>query len=325
MAVEMNAATRPPAELAPFEASIAPIRMPPMRRTLDFRAFALVLLLCVIWGIQQVAMKGVAADVAPVMQLAVRFAGASVFFGCWVAVREGRRAFADRTLASGLLLGLMFSLEFLLAGSALVHTSAAHSIVLLYSAPIFTALGLQFLPEERLDRMQWIGIAAAFVGVVVAFLGPGNRSSAEVIVGDLLALSGGAAWGFSNVVLRRGRVGDASAPKTVLYQVGVAALLLSAFACFTGQTRVVPSTAAVLTLLFQTLFISIFSYLLWFWLLRLYLTSRLMLLSLMTPLFGVIFGALLLREPIEPRFALGALLVLAGIAIVNGWLPRGRR
>jgi drug/metabolite transporter (DMT)-like permease len=269
-------------------------------------------------------MKSVLADVAPIMQLAIRFAAASLFFGSWVAVREGREAFADGTLPSGIALGLVFSLEFLFAGSALVHTTAAHTIVFLYSAPIFTALGLQFLPEERLDGLQWLGIAAAFFGIVVAFLGPGSRPVSELLAGDLLALLGGAAWGFSNVVLRRGRVGGANTAKTVLYQVFIAALVSFAFAGATGQTRLVLSGAAVLALTFQTLFISIGSYLLWFWLLRHYLTSRLMLLSLLTPLFGVLFGAVLLHEPVESRFALGSCLVLAGILVVNGRPARRR-
>jgi len=307
---------------APVPASTAPDQLLPIRRPLDMRAIALVLLLCTIWGVQQVVMKGVAADVAPIMQLAIRFAGASIFFGLLVALREGRRAFADGTLGSGLALGLMFSLEFVFVGAALVHTTAAHTIVFLYSAPIFTALGLQFIPEERLDGVQWIGIAAAFFGIVVAFVGPGGRPVPELIIGDLLALLGGAAWGLTNVVLRRGRVGGANTAKTVLYQVGVATLVLFAFASVTGQTRLVLSGAAILALLFQTLFISIISYLVWFWLLRRYLTSRLMLLSLLTPLFGVLFGALLLREPIESRFAIGSLLVLAGISIVNSRLAR---
>jgi drug/metabolite transporter (DMT)-like permease len=42
-----------------------------------------------------------------------------------------------------------------------------------------------------------------------------------------------------------------------------------------------------------------------------------MLLSLLTPLFGVLFGAALLGDPIDLRFALGALLVLMGVLIVN--------
>lgn len=289
----------------------------PVRRPLDLRAASLVLGLCLVWGFQQVALKGVASTVAPVMQLAIRFGGAAIFFGVWVLVREGRRAFTDGTLASGLLLGLMFSLEFILAGQALLHTTAAHSVVFLYTAPIFTALGLQFLPEERLSRLQWVGIGIAFLGIIVAFFGLSGRPAAELLLGDLLALLGGVSWGLTNVVLRRGRVGAAAATKTVLYQVASAALLLGIFAAATGQTTIELSTATVLSLAYQTLIIAILSYLIWFWLLRRYLTSRLMLLSLLTPLFGVIFGAALLKDPIDLRFGLGAALVLTGVLVVN--------
>jgi drug/metabolite transporter (DMT)-like permease len=274
-------------------------------------------MLCAIWGFQQVALKGVAANAAPVMQLAIRSGGATIFFAIWVFSREGRRAFADGTLSSGVLLGALFSLEFIFVGQALVHTTAAHSVVFLYTAPIFTALGLQFLPEERLSRLQWAGITVAFAGIIVAFIGFSARPAVELLKGDLLALLGGASWGFSNVVLRRGRVGGAATAKTILYQVATATILLGAFAAATGQTQVELSTMTILSLLFQTLIIVIFSYLVWFWLLRHYLTSRLMLLSLLTPLFGVLFGAVLLGDPIDLRFALGAVLVLTGVLIVN--------
>ncbi len=289
----------------------------PVRQPLDLRAAALMVLLCVVWGFQQVALKGVAGNAAPVMQLALRFGGASVFFGLWVLWREGRGAFSDGTLPSGLLLGTMFSLEFILAGEALLHTTAAHSVVFLYTAPIFTALGLQFLPEERLSRWQWVGIGIAFSGIVVAFLGFGGRSVAELLAGDALALLGGVSWGFSNVVLRRGRVGTAATAKTVLYQVATATLLLGAFAAATGQAAIEWSPLVLLAILFQTAIIAIGSYIIWFWLLRRYLTSRLMLLSLLTPLFGVLFGAWLLDDPIDTRFALGTVLVLAGVVVVN--------
>ncbi len=278
-------------------------------------------MLCVLWGFQQVAIKGVAAEAAPVLQLAIRFAGAALFFGVLVFRREGRRMFADGTLRSGVLLGVLFSFEFILAGEALLHTTAAHTVVFLYTAPIFTALGLQFIPEERLSTGQWLGIAVAFLGIVVAFLEfAHHRSVGDLIAGDLLALIAGVSWGVSNVVLRRGRIGGAATTKTVLYQVATAALLLTAFAAATGQTRLELTPITLLSLVFQTLVIAIASYIVWFWLLRHYLTSRLMLLSLLTPLFGVLFGAVLLGDPIELRFACGALLVLTGVLIVNGRL-----
>jgi drug/metabolite transporter (DMT)-like permease len=274
-------------------------------------------MLCMIWGIQQVALKDVAGNVAPVMQLTIRFAGASIVFGMWVLIREGRQAFKDGTLPSGLLLGFLFALEFVFAGQSLLQTTAAHSIVFLYTAPIFTALGLQFLPEEQLGRLQWAGIGVAFFGIVVAFLGFDGLRVSTLLTGDSLALLAGMSWGLSNVVLRRGRVGGAKTAKTVLYQVGTATLVLGAFAAGTGQTRVELSKMTVLMLLFQTLVIAISSYLVWFWLLRHYLTSRLMLLSLLTPLFGVLFGAALMDDPISLRFALGGGLVLLGILVVT--------
>jgi drug/metabolite transporter (DMT)-like permease len=289
----------------------------PVRRPLDLRAVGLVLVLCVVWGFQNVALKGVAANAAPVMQLALRFGGASVFFGLWVLWREGRGAFSDGTLPSGLLLGCMFSMEFILAGQALLHTTAAHTAVFLYTAPIFTALGLQSLPEERLTRWQWVGIGIAFCGIALAFLGFGDRSIAELIAGDALALLGGVSWGFSNVVLRRGRVGSAATAKTVFYQVATATVVLGSFAVATGQAAVAWSPMTLLSIVFQTAIIAIGSYLIWFWLLRRYLTSRLMLLSLLTPLFGVVFGAWLLDDPIDARFAVGAALVLGGVLVVN--------
>jgi len=289
----------------------------PERQPLDVRAVGIVVVLCVIWGFQQVALKGVAASISPVLQLGLRFAGAAIFFGLWVLPREGRRAFSDGTLPSGLLLGTMFSLEFILAGEALEHTTAAHSVVFLYTAPIFTALGLQFLPEERLSRLQWGGICVAFMGIAIAFLGFGDRPAIELLIGDLLALLGGASWGVSNVVLRRGRIGRASTAKTVFYQVATAAVLLTGFAAATGQMQIQCNTLVIVSLVFQTLVIAIASYLVWFWLMRRYLISRLMLLSLLTPLFGVMFGAVLLGDPIDLRFGTGAAFVLIGVLIVN--------
>ncbi|MCW2311198.1 EamA family transporter [Rhodoferax antarcticus] len=72
--------------------------------------------------------------------------------------------------------------------------------------------------------------------------------------------------------------------------------------------------------------VSFASFLTWFWLLRHYLAARLGVFSFLTALFGMGFGVWLLGEPLEPRFVLGATLVLAGVMLVSshGWLSAGR-
>lgn len=293
----------------------------PLRKPLDMRAWLVMMMLCLVWGVQQVVIKKVIVDIAPIMQLTLRFGFATVFFAAVVLFREGRHALSDGTLRSGLILGTLFSLEFIMVGQSLKYTTAAHSVVFLYTSPIFTAIGVRFLPQEHLNRAQWFGIVVAFAGIVVAFLGYHVAPVRGMLLGDFFALLGGAFWGASNVALRHGRIGGAIAPKTVLYQVGTATLVLWTFACVTHQDKVVFSQAAILSVAFQTAVISISSYLVWFWMLRHYLTSRLMLVSFLTPLFGVMFGAVLLGDKVDLNFGIGSLLVLAGILVVNA--PQG--
>ena len=59
------------------------------------------------------------------------------------------------------------------------------------------------------------------------------------------------------------------------------------------------------------------SYLAWFWLLTRYLAARLSVLSFLTPLFGMLSGVVFLSEPLSAYFAGAALLIAAGIALVN--------
>ena len=81
------------------------------------------------------------------------------------------------------------------------------------------------------------------------------------------------------------------------------------------------SPLAVASLAYQSVIVGFASLLAWFWLLRRYLAARLGVLSFMTPMFGVLAGVILLSEPISAAFALAALLVGAGMVLVN--LRRG--
>jgi drug/metabolite transporter (DMT)-like permease len=290
------------------------------RLPLDLRAALLMLVLCFIWGVQQSLMKSMAADIPPMMQLAVRFIGAAVVFGTLLLVKEGLRGLRDGTAFSGTVLGLLFAGEFVAIGQALEHTTSAHTTAFLYSAPIFTALGVQVFPEERLSLGQWTGIGIAIAGMGIAFLGYTGRPLGEMIQGDVYALIGGAFWGLSTIWLRRTRIGRAQANKTVFYQVAVAAIVISAYAAAQHQTDAHWTPLVVGAMTYQTLVIGVLSYLTWFWLLRHYLTSRLMLFSLLTPLFAVVAGRVVLGEIIELPFLVGTVLVLAGIVTVNARL-----
>lgn len=292
--------------------------MRPTRLPLDPFACGLMLLLCIVWGFQQVSIKLVEQDVAPVLQLAIRSGIAALVLGAITLWREGRGASGDGTLLPGLGVGLLFTLEFFFISEGLVRTSASHIAVFLYTAPIFAALGLHLiLPEERLSPVQWLGVLVAFGGIALAFLGkPGNAAGS--LFGDALGICAAVAWGATTVLIRGSSLSEAAPVKTLFYQLGVAGVVLLAVATATGRLGLVPSDRALLSLGFQVVVVALISYLGWFWLLRRYLASRLSMLSFMTPLFGVGFGVLVLGEPLDSSFILGGLLVLGGLLLVTG-------
>jgi len=292
------------------------------RKPVDGFAAGTMLLLCATWGGQQVAIKLAAPDVAPMMQVALRNGLSAVLLAAFVAWRGQRFSFRDRTLRPGLVAGALFAAEFLFIAEGLRHTLATHMAVFLYTAPVFTALGLHLLlPAERLRRPQWLGIAVAFGGIALAFLGgqSGGALPPRALWGDLCGILAGASWGATTVVIRGSALSEAPPAQTLLYQLVGGFVLLLPVALAPGQTGHLALTgAAWASLLYQGVVVSFASYLTWFWLLRRYLATRLSVFSFLTPIFGVTFGVLVLGDALTAAFAGGAALVLAGITIVSG-------
>jgi drug/metabolite transporter (DMT)-like permease len=65
------------------------------------------------------------------------------------------------------------------------------------------------------------------------------------------------------------------------------------------------------------------TYLAWFWLLTRYLAGRLAVFGFLTPLFGVMMGAIVLSEPLRPAFLAALAMVGTGIFLVNRPAPPG--
>jgi len=276
--------------------------------------------LCLLWGLQQVAIKSCAPLMSPTLQVSLRSLLAGLLVAGMMLWRRESLSLRDGTFRPGVLVGLLFGAEFMAVSVGLNYTTAGHMTVFLYTAPIFTVLGFHWLmKEERMNRRQWIGVGISFAGIVTAFSGslfvPGGK---DLLIGDALGTLGGLLWAATTLVIRRSSLAETPPTKTLLYQLAGAALMGLPFAWATGRIGQIGWTPALWgNLIFQTLVIAFASYLFWFFLLTKYLASRLSVFSFLTPIFGITFGVLLLDEPLDPRFVCGAVLVLAGIMVVN--------
>lgn len=291
------------------------------RQALDSKASGIMFGLCILWGLQQVVLKLAAPDISAVMQIALRSGLSALMVYPMIKLAKGTSLWGRDYLAAGILVGLLFAAEFFLVAQALRFTSAAHTVVLLYTAPIFVALGLHWkLPSERLSLIQWLGIACAFFGIVIAFLfrpASSQAAASPALWGDVLALIAGVLWAATTIAVRLTKLAEAPATQTLFYQLFIAFLVLLPVAFFMGQATIHWSVLSVTSLLFHTVVVSFASYLIWFWLLKKYLASQLGVFSFLTPIFGMCFGVVLLNEQLELNFLVGTCFVLMGVMVVS--------
>ncbi len=288
---------------------------------LDATAVTLLVLCCFLWGLNQVAAKAALAEVPALWQAAVRSAGAAILVWLWARARGIPLWQRDGTLLGGLLAGALFAAEFFCIFVGLQYTTASRMVVFIYISPFVVALGMPLISRsERLSPLQVAGLAIAFAGVAWAFAEGFSRPAAgpRQALGDGLGVLAGVLWGATTLAIRGTALSHASAEKTLFYQLAIAGLaLVVAAALGSAPMRLHLSALAWGSLAFQTLVVSFASYLIWFWLIRHYPATRLASFTMLTPVFGLVLGALLLGEPVTARLVVALVTVAAGIVLVN--------
>lgn len=288
---------------------------------LDLFAASALVVLCMTWGLNQVSIKVANDGLQPVFQSGLRFAlGAIIIFG-WCFFRRIRLFDRDGTLWPGIAAGLLFGIEFAVIAIGLDYTSASRSVVFVYTMPFVVALGAHFLvPGERMTAMGFVGLTLAFVGVVIVFSDKLSLPGPQAIFGDMLCLLGAVLWGATTIVIKTTPLKTAKPEKVLLYQLVVSAVVLLVAAPAFGPLIREITPIVIGAFSFQVLFVVSVTFLVWFWLIRHYPASRLTSFTFLTPVFGVMFGGLLLGEPLSWKLGLALVLVAAGIYLVN--MPR---
>lgn len=294
--------------------------MIPRKVHLDGLAVSLLLGCCLFWGFQQVLVKATIAELPPVFQAAIRFAGATVLLWLWCLWRGVRIIERNGTLAAGLLAGSLFALEFACIYVGLQFSAASRLTVFLYTSPFWVAVLLPlFVTSEKLRPLQWLGLAMAFAAVVFALReGLSAAHQPQQWLGDLLALAAGMFWGLTTVVIRSSRLTRATPEKLLLYQVGVSTVTLPILSLMLGEHWVWRFSAFSSTsLLLQTVVGAFASYLAWMWMLGRYPATKISAFVFLTPVFALLFGALWLHEPVTINLIAALSMVAGGIVLVN--------
>jgi drug/metabolite transporter (DMT)-like permease len=293
-------------------------RVAASERSLSAGAVAMMLMLCLSWGFNQIAVKLVLPDVPPMLQATIRSTGALPVLLLIARLRGVKLFQRDGTLGPGLFAGLLFGFEFVLIYRGLLLTSALRAVVFLYTAPFFVALGSYQFLGERLRASQWGGLALSFAGVALAIGVPQAGVDASVLLGDLMIVGGGALWAATTLVVKATSLLKAPPEKALGYQVATSIPILAFAAWISGERLThIPGPLALSLLAYQAFWVVGLTFLIWFALVKTYSASKLSAFTFITPLFGVVASYFIMHDKLSLAFGAAALLVIAGLYLVN--------
>jgi drug/metabolite transporter (DMT)-like permease len=282
-------------------------------------------LLAFIWGWSFLLIKVILEDAPPTFLAWARIAAGLAVLA--VVMRGRGERFPERRYWGHLLvLGLAMSvIPFMLIGWGEEHISSALASVLNACTPLFAAGFAAGLLGERLRPPQLAGVAIGFLGVaVVAGVGGGDLAGSSLL-GSAAVVLAGAGYGFGFAYANRFTKG-LSALQLSFGQLlaGTLALLpVAAANVATGRVALTPRSALCLLLL-GTLGTG-YAYLLNYRTLQESGATVASLVTYLVPLVAVVAGILVLGEPFSLRLVLGGLIVVVGVALVQGRLFAPRR
>ncbi|MBN1762776.1 MAG: DMT family transporter [Methanomicrobia archaeon] len=288
--------------------------------TIPLAASVTLVLLCFLWGGNQVSIKISNQGIPPLLAATIRSGVAACLL--WVYARFlGKGVFLKRgELRHGMVIGTLFGLEFLCLYQGLDFTHASRGTIFLYMHPFWVALGAHLLlMNDRLTALKAGGLVSAFGGLILVF---GSRSPTlgpHFWIGDLMVLAATFFWAATTVYIKKiVETRDFTHYQTLFAQLFFSLpLMAAAFLIFELDEPLSLNTLVLGAIGYQCVVVAFFSYLLWFWMIHRFPVSRLTAFTFLAPLFGVILSGLVLKEPLPLLLWLGLILVGAGIYLVN--------
>jgi len=279
----------------------------PNNGKLSLSAALLLLLVCAIWGGNAVSIKFSNQGIPPLMAAAIRSVAAGFLVLVLAKFKGQTILFPKGSRFHALMIGFLFGLDFLFLYWSVSFTTASRATIFLYSHPFWVAIGAHFaLKQDRLRPGKVSGLILAFIGLWIVFRLHSPLLPENSWIGDMMGLAAAVFWGATTLYIKR-----ISQDVTLNHVLFLGSLLFEH-----GYT--IHLTAVVLwAMAYQIVVVAFFSYTLWFWMIHNFAVSGLTAFTFLAPLFGVVFGAVILHEPVSMTVWFGLALVCTGIYLVN--------
>jgi drug/metabolite transporter (DMT)-like permease len=278
---------------------------------------AILLGVTLLFAVNQLIIKITNDGLQPVFFAGLRSVLAVGFVLAFMRYRGIAPGISRAMLPQGLLIGAVFAGEFLFLFLALDLTTLGRASVIFYSMPLWLALMAHWgLPGERITPVKGAGLILAFAGTALAILSRGGTGEGS-LQGDLCALAGAVFWAATAFVARRPVMAAAGPERQLLWMVLVSGPILLVAAPAFGPLIRDLHAIHILWLVLQASVIVAGGFITWLWLLSSYPAATVASFSFLTPVFSLFLGVIFFSESLQPSLIAAALLVGAGIVLIN--------
>ncbi len=270
----------------------------------------------ILLGLNQVMIKLVNGGLQPVFSAGLRSGLAFVAVLAYALWRGKKLSIRDGSLKAGLFSGVLFATEFVLLFLALDLTTVARVSIFFYTMPVWMMIGAHFLmTDEAITPRKAFGLGLAVLGVIWAFLDRGTGGGS--VLGDIFSALAAMCWAAIGLTARVSPMQKSSPEMQLIYQLAVSAVILLPLSLLFGP--LIRDLQPWHLGLFAVMTFGVVSigFLVWFWVLSIYPASEMASFSFLAPVFGVIFGWLILGEKISATIIGALTLVSLGIVLIN--------
>jgi drug/metabolite transporter (DMT)-like permease len=287
---------------------------------MNARDFLLLLLLGALFGAAFLFMRMAVPSFGPITLIAVRVLLAAGVLAAFARLRSERVRFGGSRRAWLLLGALNAAIPFTLIAWAELHIASSLAAILIATMPLFTALAAALWQRERIGLARGVGLALGLVGVLILSGWDTAALDGTTLLAIGAVLLASLSYAVGNVYTK---VRFAEVPRLTL-TVGnflFAGLLLLPLVAV-APAPALPPLGAWGAMAALVVLATVIPFLLFYRLLARSAATTASSVAFLIPGFGTLWGVLFLNEAVGAATLIGFAVVLVGVALVTGSLPR---
>jgi len=282
---------------------------------------ASLILVAIIWALNFSIVKITLQQIDPFSFNALRYILASILLVTAAKIKgyslKVKKEHFWKLIGIGIVGNLVYQMLFIIG---LDYTFSANAAVMLGSIPIWVALLSQLFTDEKLTPIKSIGIFLAFVGVAFIIIGGSNEISfaSESFKGDLITLLAAIAWGVYTILSKKYlKFYSSSQYSAFMSIIGVISLTIVGFPFLIKVNFSEITLGGYGGIVYSGLLSVGLAYLIWNNGIYKIGAIRSAAYQNLVPVLGLIFGVLILDEPLTVFQYIGSGFVIIGIILTR--------